>query len=79
MLVSGRVIQFIFQQPASASDLCHFRGTLLNAGSHRWMQASTGPLGAALSAPVGCLERLEALGWEAGKVITMWWFERMMV
>ena len=27
--------------------------TLLNAGSHRWMQASTGPLGAALSAPVG--------------------------
>lgn len=28
-------------------------GTLLNAASHRWMQASTGPWGAALSAPVG--------------------------
>lgn len=27
--------------------------TLLNAASHRWMQASTGPWGAALSAPVG--------------------------
>ena len=33
------------------------------------MQASTGPLGAALSAPVGCLERLEALGWKLGRLI----------
>ena len=46
-----------------ASDFMSFlrKGTLLNAGSHRWMQASTGPLGAALSAPVGCLEGLESL------------------
>eukprot|EP00435_Cladocopium_sp_Y103_P004835 s4107_g1.t1 len=37
----------------NASQMTSQPSTLLNAASHRWMQASTGPWGAAVSAPVG--------------------------